>query len=144
MILFEFGFVVLGYQTRPSNHSKTENMTVRDLRNFCNRKPASISWEDFDKMEVTMTGEMGMEYLADFEENSGVTAIPKEDGTIGYVFNLLTEDIEEQLYGEMDEFGAEDCFSHDLDDMTLEAFFYEDAKPVLKMYNQETFKYDKN
>ena len=110
-------------------------MTIRDLRNFCNKKPDSISWKDFDNMEVTVTGELGMEYLADFEENSGVTAIPKEDGTIGYVFNLLTEDIEEQLRpsDEMDEFASMD------DD-----YFNGCAMWELRMYNQENLENNLN
>ena len=90
-----------------------------------------MTWADFDKLEVTVTNDFGMEFIAEFEDNSGVTMIQGEDGEPCYVFNLLTEDIEEQLFDPLD-----------MDEM--DELFTENAMPELIMYSQERIEYDKN
>ncbi len=105
-------------------------MTISQLRNFCNKKPSEMSWSEFDNLDVTVTTDFGMEHLAEFEESMGVVAVPMDDGSVGFVFNLMTEDIEDCLYS-----------SDELDEFEGEGF---SAMDELRMYNVEDLEHNKN
>ena len=104
-------------------------MTVSQMRQFCNKKPTWMSWEEFDKLEVAIMTEFGIEYLSEFEEGSGVTAIcPNvEEGQVdSYIFAFLTEDFEAELH------------PHDEMDTFLS------AEEELRMYNLQDLEYNLN
>ena len=105
-------------------------MTRKQLIAFLEecKKPEGMSDREFDSMEITVTTMDGIEFIAEFKEKMGVTMITSMDGESKYVFNLLTEEVEEQLY----------------EPNELEEKFGFNAMEELIMVSQERIEYDKN
>ena len=120
-------------------------MTIKQMRDLSYKKPDNVTWEDFDKMEVTMTGINGIEFISEFSDKTGVVTIMNEEREEKQVFNFVTEEVHEQLISpneidEMCDCGCDNDYEL-VDDESLDVF---NAVPELTMWLHERIEFDTN